>query len=154
MASFLQVLPPELLFQIIEAQHDIADVLALTRTCRIFRHIWLSNFRTITDSILSKRIRCYDDAVALAEAQCICESNNQQSGTCTLASDRTECDRISYQDFELRLQHLLANNGEIEWVSSLAESYFIPSKRRSGNDCSVHPAHFLPHEGDRVARSF
>ena len=154
MASLLQAFPPELLLQVMKAQHDIADLLALTSTCRIFRHIWLSHFRTISDSILSKRICCYDDAVALAEAQRICESKSQQSEACTLASDRTGCDKISYQDFKLRLRHLLENSGEIEWVSSLAESYFIPSERCDGNDCSVHPAQFLPHERERVARSF
>lgn len=154
MASFEKIFPLELLLQILKAQHDITDVLALTSTCQIFRHIWLSDFPTITDSILSKRICCYDDAVTLAEAQRICESESQQGRTWTSASDRTNCNKISYPDFQLRLRRLLANNGEIEWVSSLAESYFIPSERCSGNDCSVHPAHFLPHERERVARSF
>ena len=154
MASLLKTFPPELLIQVIKEQHDIADVLALTSTCRILRHIWLSDFRTITDSILSQRICCYDDAVALAEAQRKCESKSQQSDTWTLALHRTECDKISYQDFKLRLRHLLANNGDTELVLSLAESHFIPSERRGGNDCSVHPAQFLPHERERVARSF
>ena len=154
MSSLAILFPSELLLQVIKAQHDITDVLALTSTCRILRHIWLSDFRTITDSILSKRIYCYDDAVALAEAQGKCESKSQQSDTGTLASDRTECDKISYQDFKLRLRHLLANNGQSERVSSLAEGYFIPSERCGGHNCSVHPAKFLPHEHERVARSF
>ncbi|KAM0799574.1 hypothetical protein BDR22DRAFT_822258 [Usnea florida] len=155
MASLLKVFPPELLLQVIKAQHDIADVLALTSTCRILRHLWLSDFRTITDSILSKRIRCYDDAVALAEAQRKWEPKSQQSDTWTVASARTECDKICYQDFRPRLRHLLANNVESERVSFFAGLYFIPSERCGGrNNCSVHPARFLPHEHERVARSF
>ena len=154
MASLLEVFPLQVLLQVFRAQHDITDVLALTSTCRFFRLIWLSDFRTITDSILSKRICCYDDAVTLAEAQRICESKSQRSETYTSASDRPDYDKISYPDFQLRLRHLLANNREIEWVSALAESYFIPSERRGRNDCSVHQAQFLPHERERVARSF
>ena len=154
MASFEKTFPLELLLQILMAQHDITDVLALTSTCQIFRHIWLSDFRTITDSILSRQICCYDDAVTLAEAQRICESESQQGRTWTSASDRTNCDKISYPDFQLRLRRLLANNGEVEWVLSLTEPYFLAYERRSEEECSVHPAHFLPHERERVARSF
>ena len=154
MASLLKAFPLELLLEIFKAQHDITDVLALTSTCRSFRQIWRLHFHTITDSILSRRIRCYDDAVNLAEAQRICESKFQQIETNTSSSDRTDGDKTSYPDFQLRLRHLLANNREIEWVSSLAESHFVPSERRCANDCSVHPAQFLPHESERIARSF
>ena len=154
MTSLIKAFPLELMLQIFKAQHDITDALALTSTCRSFRHIWLSHFHTIADSILSRRICCYHDAVALAEAQRMCESKTQQIETYISASDRTEGDKMSYPDFQLRLRHLLANNREIEWILCLAESHFIPSERRVRNDCSVHPAQFLPHERERVARSF
>ena len=144
----------ELVLKVFKAQQNIRDVLALASTCQNFRHIWLSNFRTIIDSVLYKQVCCYDDAVALVEAQRECETKHQQRGTFTSISDATDNGRASYSDFQLFSRQLLANNREIDWILSLAESHFIPSERRGKNNCDVHQAECLPHERERFARSF
>lgn len=150
----LNTLPHELLLKTFKAQDKIQDVLALSATCQLFRQIWLSNYRTITESVLSRQICGYDDALALVEVQRTSESKGQQSGAPPPTSDGTDTDETSYSDFQARQRHLLANDRELEWVSSLAEDHFIPSERRGRTDCDDHPAKFLPHERERVAKSF
>lgn len=146
-------LPRELLLEVFRAHDNITDVLALSNTCQLLRRIWLSNLRTITDSVLSRQICCYDDASALVEAQRKCVAEAPQSEAYTSTSNGTDGDGPSYPDFLVWLRHLVANDREVEWVSSLAEARFIPSERRGRTTCDVHPAHFLGHERERVARS-
>ena len=154
MALSLPNLPRELLLKVFKLQSDIIDVLALSTICRQFRQIWLSNFRTITDSVLSRQICCYTDAVALVETQQEIESKSQHNEIYSSTSDDADGEGSPYLEFRSRLWHVLAIDREVQLVLTLAQEGFVPQARRGRADCDVHPGRLLPHESERVARGF
>ena len=154
MAPNLSSLPPELLLEVFKLQTDITDVLALSTVCRQLRQIWLSNFRTISDSVLSRKICGYNDAVALVEVQQEMGPDCPRDGIQLSRSDSTDGKGSSYLESQLRLRRLLALDRDIQLVLTLAQEFFVPWARRDRSDCDAHPPRLLPHESERVASGF
>ena len=154
MAPNLSNFPRELLLEFFKLQTDINDVLTLSTICGQFRQIWLSNFRTITDSVLSRQICCYTDAIALSEMQQEMEPECRRNEIHSSTSDDADGEASSNLEFKSRLRHLLAINREVQSILTLAQEGFVPHARRGRTDCDVHPGRLLPHESERVASGF
>ncbi|KAL8790057.1 MAG: hypothetical protein Q9213_000759 [Squamulea squamosa] len=102
-------LPPEIRLCIFESCPDIAAARNLASTCKAAYSTWLAFAECICDCILSRKIRCYSDAQAFAEAQ-------------TRGSARSS---ITYQEY---FGHLIWNAWFAERACDLVIDYYVKMK--------------------------